>query len=261
MTTGVNRGIGARHQGSRQILDNDDLNKQVTLPDPDDIFDGWSVVVQNAGDNWIYVRRNSSDTTSSIQRNNLSKGLSTNCLMREREIAEFTYESHNDTFYRHALNPGTIPLFHARRNDVNIDLSLTGPLTGTVVSLSSGDIETNSGGFTLNSSNYAVLRTNSRSSENRLFRVDVHAQFSKQNTFTESGEVIVSGKLRKNTDFLNDTETHAYWHPDDDALVAVELSTLIELEDEDELRPSFTTNPAVDNATVDYFDWTIVEVT
>ena len=125
VTTGVNRGIGARHQGSRQILDNDALNKQVTLPDPDDIFDGWSVVVQNAGDNWIFVRRHSDDTTSEIQRNNLSKGLSTNCLMREREIAEFTYESHNDTFYRHALNPGVIPFFHAEKTNTNIDLSLT----------------------------------------------------------------------------------------------------------------------------------------
>ena len=261
VTSGDSRGIGARHQGSRQIIDNSDIDKQVLLPDPDTIFDGWSVVIQNANDNWIYVRRHGDDTTSEIQRNNLNKGLSTNSLIREREIAEFTYESHDDTFYRHALNPGVIPFFHAEKTNTNIDLSLTGPLTGTVVDLVSGDIVTNQGGFTLNSGNYAVLRTNSRSSENRLFRVTVHAQFSKQATFSESGEVLISGLLRKNTDYLTETQTHSYWHSDDDALVAIELSAFIELEDEDELRPSFTTNPAVDNATVDYFDWTIVEVT
>ena len=233
------------------------------MPDPDDIFDGWSVVIQNANDNWIYVRRHGDDTTSEIQRNDLNKSLSTNCLMREREIAEFTYESHNDTFYRHALNPGSIPVFHARTAGGAVNLPLTGPLVGHTLPLSLlTNIEIQQGGLTLNSvHDYAVLRTNSRSSENRLFRITVHAEFIKNSNFSESGEVIVRGLLVKNTDYLTDTHTDTYWDSDDDAVATIDFSTFIELEDEDQIRPVFSSNPAVNGARIEYFDWTMIEVT
>ena len=260
-TTGLNRGIGARHNGSRQIIDNDAINKQVTLPDPDDINDGWNVTIENDGDNWQYITRNSSDTTSSIVRDDLNRSRETNALMRRRQVNQYTYLANGDRFALTVLDRGVIPHFHARKTDINKNLPLTPPITGVSIGLVSGDIERSGGGFTLNSSSFAVLRTNSRSSENRVFRITVHAQLSKLSNFSQAGDTIIEGVLIKNTDYLNDTRTESYWAVEDDALVTVDFTTLVELEDEDMIRPSFGSNPSVNNARFDYFDWTIVEVT
>ena len=260
-SSGSTRNLGAGHGFSRQTTTNGSISKQVRLPDPDDIFDGWSVIVQNAGDNWQYVRRHADDTSSSIQRDNTTKEETTNALMRESETSEFIYSGSTDTFYRHILNSGILPLFHARVTDTNVNLPLTGNLSGTFVDLDSDDILHDEGGFSLDSNDFALLRTNSNSSETRLFRVTVNAQFSKLSNFSQSGDVVVSGQLRRNSDFLSETQTHSLWQSDDDALIGINISTLIELEDEDRLRVSFSSNPGVNNARFDVFDWTIVEVT
>ena len=260
-TTGDSRGIGARHGGSRQIINNDDLDKQALLPDPDDIFDGWLVVIQNDGDNWMYVRRHGDDTTSRIVRDDLASSRETNALMRERQANQYTYLAIEDRFILTVLDKGVIPYFHAKKTNTNIDIPTTAPSSETFINLVSDDIEENRGGFTLNSNDFAELRTNSRSSENRLFRVTLHAQFSKRVGFGQSGGVILSSQLRKNSSFLNDTQTHSYWHSDSDAVVTLVSSSLVELEDEDELRFGFSSNPGASNARIDYFDWTIVEVT
>ena len=108
-TTGLNRGIGARHNGSRQIINNNAVNKQATLPDTDDINDGWNVIIENNGDNWMYVRRNSGDTTSSIVRDDRASSHEDNALMRERQVNQYTYIADEDRF---ALTVLDLSLIH-----------------------------------------------------------------------------------------------------------------------------------------------------
>ena len=117
------------------------------------------------------------------------------------------------------------------------------------------------GGFSLISNNYARFRTNSRSDENRLFRVNVHVQLSKRSNFSPDEENIITVQIFKHTTIIAGSRNSAIWTDDDDAIVTVNSSVLVELEDQDELRVYITSDPAASNARIDVFDWTIVEVT